>query len=73
MTRTVGRCFWALPTLSLPAPEWTAYVAAEWCCYADGPAEPLDDARVCQTCGRWSDREPARTSPKDRQPKTVRS
>jgi hypothetical protein len=56
MTRTVGRCVWAFPTLFLPAPEWMAFTAVEWCCIADGPSQPLDDARVCRTCSRWAER-----------------
>ncbi|HEX2344661.1 MAG TPA: hypothetical protein VHI98_29600 [Vicinamibacterales bacterium] len=56
MTRTVGQCFWALPTLSLPTPEWTQFTAAEWSCSADGDPLTLDDARVCRTCSRWAER-----------------
>lgn len=57
MIRTVGRCFWALPTLSLPGPEWTEFTTAEWHCSADGDPVTLDDARVCRTCGRWAERD----------------
>ena len=53
MTRTVGRCFWAFPTLFLRGPEWTACTDAEWSCTADGDPWPVDDARVCRSCSRW--------------------
>ncbi|HEX2444830.1 MAG TPA: hypothetical protein VHJ77_12860 [Vicinamibacterales bacterium] len=62
MTRTVGRCFWALPTLSLPGPEWMAFTDAEWSCSADPEPRILDDARVCRTCSRWVERDAARES-----------
>lgn len=72
MTRTVGRCFWAQPTLLLPEPEWMGFAAAEWSCSADGRPRPLDDARVCRTCSRWTERDTPPASRTDEPSKTAR-
>lgn len=73
MTRTAGQCFWAIPTISLPTPDWMEFTAAEWNCFADGPAQPLDDARVCRTCSRWAERRTPSASRPDAPPTPVRS
>jgi hypothetical protein len=70
MTRTVGQCFWALPTISLPEPDWMESTAAEWSCYADGPTQLLYDARVCRTCSRWAERKTHRVPGADQSVKT---
>jgi hypothetical protein len=68
MTRTVGQCVWAVPTLSLPEPDWIEFTAAEWSCFADGPAHLLHDPRVCRTCSRWAERKAQSASPPETRP-----
>jgi hypothetical protein len=40
----------------LPEPDWIEFTSAEWSCLADGPAQLLDDPRVCRACSRWAER-----------------
>jgi hypothetical protein len=54
--RNVSRCFWAHPTVFLPGSDWIQFAAAEWTCCADPTPRPLEDARPCRYCSRWTDR-----------------
>jgi hypothetical protein len=51
-----ANCRWAIPTLSLDAPDWVDAADRPWTCEREGTPRELESTEACAICAFWEPR-----------------